>query len=208
MVTGTLSFTGANIQTNAATIVLDGPSSKILNSSNSANALASFATNASGGSFTVQNGRNLTTGGAFSNAGTLAIGTGSTFTAGGDYTQTAGTTDLQGGTLAATGVMDLQGGVLSGNGTVSGDMINEATVSPGNSPGSIIVTGNYTQTSAGTLVIELGGASPGQFDTLQVSGDSGARRHARCLADRRIQPDPARLVPGPDLRLAIRRLRH
>ena len=137
-----------------------------------ADALANFTTNASGASFTVQNGRNFTTGGTFSNAGTLAVGTGSTFTAGGDYTQTAGTTSLQGGTLAATGVKDLQGGVLSGNGTVSGDLTNEAMLSPGDSPGSITITGNYTQTSAGTLVIELGGASPGQFDTLQVSGNA------------------------------------
>src|SRR5262249_27491453 len=69
LVTSTLSFAGANIQTNAATIVLDGPSSQIINSSNSADGLAHFATNAPGGSFTIQGGRDITTGGDFTNAG-------------------------------------------------------------------------------------------------------------------------------------------
>jgi hypothetical protein len=166
---GILKFTNADIRTNAAAILLDGSSSQIVDQSN-ANALANFATNSSGGSFAIQNGRNFTTAGAFSNAGTLAVGTGSTFTASGNYTQTAGDTDLQGGKLAATGLVDLQGGVLSGSGAVSGNVNNAAAVGPGDSAGTISITGDYTQTSAGSLNIELGGASAGQFDVLQVSG--------------------------------------
>ena len=170
IVSSTLSFTGANIQTNAATIVLDGSASNTLNSSNSANALTNFSTNAAGGSFTIQNGRNFTTTGAFTNAGNLAVGASSIFTATGNYTQTAGDTDLQGGTLAATGLVDLQGGLLSGSGAVSGNVSNQVQVGPGDSAGAISVTGNFTQTSAGTLNIELGGTSIGQFDTLFVTG--------------------------------------
>ncbi len=170
IVSATLSFPGANIQTNAATIVLNGAASQILNSTTSANALANFAANAAGGSFTVQNGRNFTTVGAFGNAGDVAVGSSSTFTVSGNYTQTAGDTDLQGGTLAATGPVSLQGGLLSGSGMVSGNVNNAAVVGPGDSAGTISITGNYTQTSAGTLNIELGGVATGQFDQLLVSG--------------------------------------
>jgi hypothetical protein len=60
LVSGTLQFTGANIVTNAATVVLNGPAAAILNSSTGTDSLAHFTTNAAGGSFTVQNGGTLT----------------------------------------------------------------------------------------------------------------------------------------------------
>ena len=170
IVSGTLGFSGRMFARTPRQSCSMARRAQILNSSTSANALANFATNASGGSFTIQNGRNLTTAGAFSNAGNLAIGTSSTFTTTGNYTQTAGDTDLQGGTLAATGLVDLQGGVLSGSGAVNANVNNAAQVGPGDSAGTISITGNYTQTSAGALNIELGGASAGQFDVLQVTG--------------------------------------
>ncbi len=34
------------------------------------------------------------------------------------------------------------------------------------------ITGNYTQTSAGVLEIDLGGLAPGTFDRLVVNGDA------------------------------------
>ena len=63
-------------------------------------------------------------------------------------------------------------GLLSGSGTIIGNVLNAAgTVAPGNSPGILSVTGNYTQSSAGTLQIELGGTTPGSgFDQLLVTG--------------------------------------
>ncbi len=43
------------------------------------------------------------------------------------------------------------------------------TLSPGNSPGMTRVTGNYVQSSSGTLAIELGGLDPvSEFDVLSV----------------------------------------
>src|SRR5262249_36612383 len=63
IIDGTFQFTGANIVTNAATVVLDSSSARIIDQSSS-NALANFATNAATGSFTIQNGRNFTTGAA------------------------------------------------------------------------------------------------------------------------------------------------
>ncbi len=60
------------------------------------------------------------------------------------------------------------GAFLGGNATITGNLVNNGTVSPGTSPGTINVTGNYTQSSTGTLVIEL--ASSTSFDKLVVSG--------------------------------------
>jgi RHS repeat-associated protein len=113
----TLQFNDADIQTNAAALVLDGPASQITDTAN-ADALAHFATNAAGGSFTVQNGRNFTAAGAVSNSGGLTVGAGSTFTAAA-YTQ-AGTGALtvgiggppgsgQVGTLNTAGPLTLDG---------------------------------------------------------------------------------------------------
>src|SRR5205085_8771770 len=62
-------------------------------------------------------------------------------------------------------------GSLMGTGTVQADVSNAGTVAPGFSPGILAVNGNYTQTSAGTLAIELAGTTPGSgYDRLAVSG--------------------------------------
>ena len=99
--TGQFEFAGANIVTNAATIVLDGTSSEIINTS-SGNALAGLTTNAAGGQFTVQDGGSFTTSGALSNAGGITVSGGSTLTISGAFTQSGGSTILAGGTLTST----------------------------------------------------------------------------------------------------------
>ena len=59
---------------------------------------------------------------------------------------------------------------LVGTGTISGNLTNAGTVSPGNSPGIITVDGDYTQESDGVLEIELGGDVAGTgYDQLQVT---------------------------------------
>ena len=67
-------------------------------------------------------------------------------------------------------------GSLSGTGTVGGSVENSGgTVAPGNSPGVLSITGNYTQGSGGTLNIEIDGvAGPGEggHDQLDVGGDA------------------------------------
>ena len=57
---------------------------------------------------------------------------------------------------------------LGGTGTVSGNLANNGRLSPGYSPGTINVAGNYTQSATGTLVIQL--ASAASFDHLAVTG--------------------------------------
>src|SRR5262249_17978852 len=98
-----------DISTNAATIVLDGTEARITNSAGD-DALANFSTNASGGSFTIQNGRNFTAPSGFTNSGNLAIGADSTFT--------------------APNLANNAGGILSGAGTVAANVISAARVHP------------------------------------------------------------------------------
>ena len=99
---GTMQLPG-NVNTNAATILLDGATGapSLLNGSGT-NALANFATNEAAGNFTIQNGVSVTTASSdFDNAGTINL-----------------------------------------------------------LPGTLIVEGNYTQESTGTLGIGLGGRRP------------------------------------------------
>lgn len=68
------------------------------------------------------------------------------------------------------GAVVVDGGVLGGEGTVGGDLTNNATVAPGASPGTLAVEDNYVQNSSGTLAIEIAGTSSGMFDVLNVGG--------------------------------------
>ena len=85
------------------------------------------------------------------------------------FVQTGGETDL-GGLFVASNVT-LEGGVLSGSGSIAGNLVNSGGyVSPGHSPGSISVLGNFTQSKDGTLIIEAAGADPSQIDQLHITG--------------------------------------
>ncbi len=172
---GTLRLLGANISTNAATIVVDGAASHVYSDNATTNALAAFTTNAGAGSFTIQNGFNLNTGTAFTNSGLVTIGTGSTLTVSTYQNQGGGNTILQGGALSATtspGVT-IQGGTLSGSGTVNAAVSNAGVVSPGaTTPGRITINGAYTQTSAGSLNVKIAGRTTAgvDYDQLAISG--------------------------------------
>ena len=60
----------------------------------------------------------------------------------------------------------VQEGTFGGTGSVQRDLTNSAIVAPGNSPGTLHVGGNYTQTDTGTLRIEI--ASADNLDHLDV----------------------------------------
>jgi uncharacterized protein with beta-barrel porin domain len=62
-------------------------------------------------------------------------------------------------------------GTLSGSGTIQGNLTNLGTVSPGNSPGTLTINGNYTQTASGTLVEQIASAS--SYSKLVVTGNAG-----------------------------------
>ncbi len=154
----------AQIKINEANIQLDGSGSNFQN--------VNFLENNQGkGRFTITNGRNFTTLGKLANSGTIEIGPQSTLTVKGAYTQTGGITLLNEGTLAATEVV-LNGGVLSGNGLIDADVYNDAEISPGFSPGLLQFLKNFTQTSKGKIIIEIGGTNPSLFDQFKVKGQA------------------------------------
>jgi len=165
IVAGTFEFPGANVVTNAADILLTNRAWQVLNSDNNANALANLAANTRRGSLTLSNGARLTTSSAFTNAGSTTVDRGTTrLTIGGAYTQTAGTTRVDGYLFASS--FALNGGTLEGNsGTREGviaPVTSSGTVIAGVStarPGVLAVSA-YTQTASGVLDVQIV-ASPG-----------------------------------------------
>jgi len=99
------------------------------------------------------------------NSGTLSFG--------GSFVQTGGQTLLSGGNLTVQTTAQLRGGTLSGSGTITGSVSNNATVSPGASPGLLTIVGNYSEGPNAHLAIVLGGTTPGSgYDRLSVSGSA------------------------------------
>ncbi|MGB0722207.1 MAG: beta strand repeat-containing protein [Gammaproteobacteria bacterium] len=74
--------------------------------------------------------------------------------------------------LSSGSTVTLSGGELEAY-TVYGDILSSgARVAPGNSPGTLAITGNYSQDANSVLEIEIGGTTPGtEHDVLDVAGD-------------------------------------
>jgi len=114
----------------------------------------------------------------FTNTGTVEVRAGtlriSNLSTGFSYTQTTGSTILNGGNITATSttaVMNISGGSLSGFGTITSRLLNSGQIHPGLALGILNIIGNYTQTVTGSLNIEIGGLTAGsQHDQLTVSG--------------------------------------
>ena len=62
----------------------------------------------------------------------------------------------------------MNGSTVGGNGTINGNLVNNGLVSPGNSPGTLSIGGDFTQTSSGSFLLEAGSLSI--FDRLSVTG--------------------------------------
>jgi hypothetical protein len=161
------------ITTNAANVIFNNAPAGNLP------AIAPFAINS--GSFTLQNGTTFTTVGNLTNSGTLLVGpaangdSASSLTITGNYTQTAGFTQID-GTLTTTsnGTITLSGGTLKGTGSINAPLINTGgTLSPGDSPGQLSLTGNYSQSPAATFAVLLGGYTPAaDFSLLTITGSA------------------------------------
>jgi len=108
----------------------------------------------------------------FNNSGSVQAQSGTlSFTSG--FTQTAGATILNGGTLSSSTTLNIQGGSVSGVGNITANVVSSGQFSPGASPGILNITGTYTQNrppQAGTLNIELNGTATNQFDQLKMNG--------------------------------------
>jgi uncharacterized protein with beta-barrel porin domain len=122
-------------------------------------------------------------GGTQNVSGTLTLGSSGTYNlnAGGTLTVTnfvnQGTFNNTGGTFNHNS-LNFQGGnfvgdlvnqtLLTGNGTITGTLTNSGIISPGNSPGTLNVVGNYIQTAAGTYNVEV--ASANSYDRIVATG--------------------------------------
>jgi hypothetical protein len=87
------------------------------------------------------------------------------------YTQTAGTTTVDGTLTDAFGV-NINGGKLFGTGTIAASVVSKASVTAGDtaSKAGILSPSTYTQNSTGSLNIQIGGATVGtQYSQLAVA---------------------------------------
>ena len=146
--------------------------------SGNTDALTTLTSNASGNTMTLASGALLAPppGSDFTNGGTINL----TGTATIDvdpaksYIQATNgaVTNLSSASAALTaGTVAVSRGRLGGIGTVNGTVQNTGgTVAPGNSPGTLTINGNYTQSGTGLLSEEIDGPAAGQFDQLIVTG--------------------------------------
>lgn len=158
---GTLTLTGGTVTTSAGTfaVVDSGVTGGTLQTSGSGKLQLNGATltgtqvaNGAGGTLEILGTTRLgSLSGPMSNSGTLLLAAGATLI------------------LLDQGFVNAAGATLAGNGTLeAGTVTNEGTVAPGESLGTIGVTGAFAQADGGQLSLEIGDA--GQSDTLQVSG--------------------------------------
>lgn len=110
-------------------------------------------------------------------AGTVSVdGAGSTWVNTGNVivgTAASGTLSVRNSSSVFVGGLLSIGslGTTQGNGTIMGNVSNGGVVAPGLAFGALHITGNYTQTAAGRLQLELGGLTAGtQYDQLLNSG--------------------------------------
>ena len=101
------------------------------------------------------------------------------------FTQTGGSNTAQSMAIGADGSYAFQGGTLNVAGSVdnfglfqgvdtitAGTFNNHGTLAPGNSPGSLTITGDFTQGEYGILAIELGGTDSSLYDVLNITGSA------------------------------------
>lgn len=179
VVAGTLQFTNAAITTNSANITLSGSAAQIVNQSN-VNALTNLTTNASNGVFSVIAGQQYTTtlSVGFSNAGKISVGKNSSLRIACNpnfhcpYTQTAGTTTVDGTLTDTLYGVQISGGQLGGTGTIAGAVSSSGAVVAGDSltKTGVLSPRVYTQKARGRLNIQIGGTTLGtQYSQLAVS---------------------------------------
>jgi hypothetical protein len=112
-------------------------------------------------------------GATFANSGTVQIEAGSLQLSNGITQSAAGAImHLAGGSLSG-GSLSFANGRITGVGTINANVTNSgATISPDPSgTRTISITGNYTQQSGGSLMLDLDGdVASGAFDKLAISG--------------------------------------
>ena len=165
---GTATLTGANTHTGGLDI--QGGSVAVSSTAALGTGAVSIASGASldytnAASATFANG--LSGAGAFNKqgAGQLAFSTNFTL---GSLNLGAGRTRIN--TVATTNITVASGAALDGTGRIVGNLVNNGTVAPGNSIGTLTVQGNYTHNANSVLEIEFD--ANGNIDLLDVTGNA------------------------------------
>ena len=169
--TGTVNWNGGNITlSNGANFQNDGIFNANATTTLAGGDMDRFTNN---GSFFKKTAATTTTVNIpFTNNGTVEVAAGSlVFLRDIDNGENA-VIDLAGGSLDPGDTLTLgSDDSLVGSGTLSANLVNGGTVSPGASPGKITVDGDYTQNEGGTLDIQLGGTTAETgYDQLVVTG--------------------------------------
>jgi fibronectin-binding autotransporter adhesin len=178
---GTLNNAGGTLSNNVTSTIYN---TGIINNTSGGSNLNNFGTLTNYGTFNNMSGANLMNAGTinnagiFANSGAVTISSSGLFTTSTNYTQTAGSTVVD-GTLTAisSAIVNIQGGILSGTGTINGDVEMAGTMMPGalGTPGTLTIFGNYEQTGTGILEELMGPLSHSFLDVSgNVSLDSGA----------------------------------
>jgi fibronectin-binding autotransporter adhesin len=161
-----------SVQGSGSTVTQTGGSTLTVGHAATGVAAINIGTTSSGGLFTAGTGNT-----SINKTGIVTIGSGAntgTFSANGNVTIDGGLLQIGAGSsvivAAAKSMTLVNSGTLKGSGNVTGSVINTSgVVEPGNSPGTLSITGNYTQAILGQLLTEL--ASATTFDRL-VATDS------------------------------------
>jgi len=114
------------------------------------------------------NGGTVNTPGGFTKLGAGALDATSTFNVAGPANIEGGALIVNGRFTAGGGLTVFQSALLGGSGVINANVINNGTISPGNSPGTLTINGDFTQNAGGTLLIEI--ANLNVFDRLIVTG--------------------------------------
>jgi autotransporter family porin len=131
---------------------------------------------ATGANTTVAANGTIAVGGSITTAGgngLLTVADGAAVTSGNQVIVWAGgRLALANGTVQANSGFRLEtGSEITGSGLLHGDVTsNGSTFAPGNSPGTIEITGNLSLVSTDTFVMQLGGTAPGLSDRFIVGG--------------------------------------
>lgn len=182
---GIISNDGASIISNDGASIISNDGASII--SNDGASIISGG----GGNIISRGGGNFTPGVSFASKSAKAA------TAASGFTQTGGETDLR--RIRLIGPMVMTGGVLSGSGVIVGDLTNDGGfIAPGTLAGSIGVTGNFTQTANGSLLLEAAGVNSYRpdFDQLKIGGTATLNGKLSVKTINGFTPDPnAPLVP-------------
>ncbi len=156
--TGTVTLNGGGLQWAAGNTIDISSSSRLV-------------LGAAGGTFDT-NGNNITFATGLTGAGGITKQGGGILNLAGANTYT-GPTSVTGGTLAVNGSITSNvtvgsAGTLGGNGTIFGNVVNAGTLAPGNSIGTLNITGNFVQSAGSFYQVEANAA--GQADRVNATG--------------------------------------